>query len=153
MACPPLSWKETIASRECFHRPYLDSINKKETAGERTGFFFFFFFFFLFNIFSLIHISRKSVIQRVCDAKLKEIRLGVDGFLVFDLGLVGPLQELWEQNKGLVNGNPNWPVAADLLHVPRCGPATLASLEHNIAVTILFIDAWLQGFNAQFERQ
>lgn len=31
---------------------------------------------------------RETVIKRVCDGKVKEIRLGLDGFMVHDLGLV-----------------------------------------------------------------
>lgn len=39
--------------------------------------------------------SRKTeIIQRVCDAKLKEIRLELDGFLVHDLGLVPHLNKV-----------------------------------------------------------
>lgn len=41
-----------------------------------------------------IRSRKKEIIQRVCDAKLKEIRLELDGFLVHDLGLVPHLNKV-----------------------------------------------------------
>ncbi len=32
--------------------------------------------------------NRETIVKRVCEGKLKEIRLGLDGFMVHDLGLV-----------------------------------------------------------------
>lgn len=48
-------------------------------------------FFILFDIelkFGPIYSNQESIIRRVCESKLKEIRLGLDGFMVHDLGLV-----------------------------------------------------------------
>lgn len=43
--------------------------------------------------------SRQNVIERVCQAKLKEIQLGLDGFMVHDLGLVPHINQVDERKR------------------------------------------------------
>lgn len=38
--------------------------------------------------------NRESIIKRVCEGKLKEIRLGLDGFMVHDLELVPHINQV-----------------------------------------------------------
>ncbi|KXJ28476.1 uncharacterized protein LOC110247968 isoform X2 [Exaiptasia diaphana] len=90
-----------------------------------------------------------QIIQNVCRVKLKEIQAGADGFLVFDLDLIPPLQQMWKQSVPSVNQlhvlrkDVNV-LAKDLLTLPK-GGFTLDGLCSNISVGILFIQAWLQG--------
>uniref|UniRef100_A0A8C7ZTZ6 malate synthase n=1 Tax=Oryzias sinensis TaxID=183150 RepID=A0A8C7ZTZ6_9TELE len=69
--------------------------------------------------------SHRDVLAAVKRLKLLEIHAGVDGFMVYDLNLVGPMQE---------------------------GGVTLYGLKHNISVGILFINAWLSGKGHFFYR-
>ncbi|XP_043271736.1 malate synthase-like [Venturia canescens] len=95
---------------------------------------------------------RDKVVQTVRQAKLQEIQMGLDGFIIYDLGLVEPMNKLWRQHgAGKPNqiefplGNTNVVVKEqDLLSLPE-GGVTLAGLRHNIRVGILFIFYWLNG--------
>lgn len=92
---------------------------------------------------------RQQITDKVCRAKLNEIKAGADGFLVFDPDLVQPLIQMWKTE---VNSNNQLHVSRselmvsrnDLLQLPR-GGFTLQGLQDNITVGILFIDAWLRG--------
>ncbi|KAK3576855.1 hypothetical protein CHS0354_012910 [Potamilus streckersoni] len=95
------------------------------------------------------HPQYDPVMQKVLSAKWNEIEAGVDGFLVYDIRLVKPAQELFQR---LVPNDNQWLVtksdvivrASDLLKKPS-GNVTMAGLKHNIKVGILFIHAWLMG--------
>lgn len=92
---------------------------------------------------------QQSIIQSVCQAKLKEIQAGVDGVLVFDPNLVKPLQQLWNSYVYLphqlhVSRSDVCVSRQDLLQLPQ-GGFTLEGLQYNIVVGILFIDAWFRG--------
>lgn len=90
-----------------------------------------------------------TVLQTVTRLKLLEIKAGVDGFMVYDMDLIKPMQKLFqthtkEENQlhELRSGLKVTP--EDLLTMPA-GGVTLFGLKHNIAVGILFIEAWLTG--------
>uniref|UniRef100_A0A3P9M067 malate synthase n=1 Tax=Oryzias latipes TaxID=8090 RepID=A0A3P9M067_ORYLA len=89
----------------------------------------------------------KDVLAAVRRLKLLEIHAGVDGFMVYDLNLVGPMQELFQihtegKNQLHVLREDVCVTAEDLLCMPA-GGVTLYGLKHNISVGILFINAWL----------
>jgi len=91
--------------------------------------------------------TKDAVIEKVVSSKEKEIKAGVDGFMVYDLGLVQPIRKLWRQHEGsnYKTGKPGCKITADdLLHLPE-GGVTLAGLHHNIQVGVLFIHAWYHG--------
>ncbi|KAI8440981.1 hypothetical protein MSG28_009262 [Choristoneura fumiferana] len=76
----------------------------------------------------------KEVINKILDAKLKEIEAGVDGFMVYDSRVVPHVNEI---------------TAEDLLTIPS-GGVTLQGLRHNVAVSIMFIYHWLAGIGHFF---
>ena len=86
--------------------------------------------------------------ERVCGGKLKEIVMGLDGFMVHDLGLVPAINQLWAKHcpkdnqldKAIEDFHPQ---PSDLLRVP-VGNVSTDALTHNIAVATLFIEAWLR---------
>nr|CAD7575593.1 unnamed protein product [Timema californicum] len=101
-----------------------------------------------------------DVMRKVSEAKLSEIREGIDGFMVYDVGLVpvinqivnprfmDPIQ-LWQTHSPSLNQlsltrDDLQVTSHDLLEMPQ-GGVTLAGLKHNIAVGILFVYHWLQG--------
>ncbi|KAK3100555.1 hypothetical protein FSP39_021704 [Pinctada imbricata] len=91
----------------------------------------------------------QQVMQKVLSAKRKEIQAGVDGFMVYDIGLLQPAQNLFQEisksaNQLSVKRLDVNVTAKDLLLMPS-GGVTLAGLKHNIAVGVLFIEAWLRG--------
>ncbi|XP_015590568.1 uncharacterized protein LOC107265528 [Cephus cinctus] len=92
----------------------------------------------------------KSVIDKVTAAKLAEVRAGVDGFMVYDLGLVPSINQLWKEYGGPFPNQISYPgipieiTEADLLKLPK-GGVTINGLRHNISVGILFIFNWLNG--------
>ncbi|KAK2182485.1 hypothetical protein NP493_351g03026 [Ridgeia piscesae] len=91
----------------------------------------------------------QEVMEKACSAKLKEIQAGADGYMVYDLGLVTPMQQLFREhtpgpNQLEVLREDVKVTAEDLLRMPP-GGVTLGGLKHNIAVGILFIEAWLRG--------
>ncbi|XP_045539511.1 malate synthase, glyoxysomal-like [Papilio machaon] len=95
----------------------------------------------------------KIIINKVLEAKLKEIEIGVDGFMVYDVRLVSYVNELWKKNGTTPNQitrqiNTNV-TAIDLLTIPQ-GGVTLQGIKHNVAVTILFIYHWLAGIGHFF---
>lgn len=91
-----------------------------------------------------------KVLKKVLDGKLAEIRMGVDGFMVYDVGLVPHVNRLWKNyggpsfNQIKYPGTPSEISEADLFKLPR-GGVTVDGLKHNIAVSILFIFHWLKG--------
>ncbi|KPJ05321.1 Malate synthase, glyoxysomal [Papilio xuthus] len=95
----------------------------------------------------------KIIINKVLEAKLKEIKIGVDGFMVYDVRLVPYVNELWKKNGSTPNQitrqiNTNV-IALDLLTIPQ-GGVTSQGIKHNVAVTILFIYHWLAGIGHFF---
>ncbi|KAM9329634.1 uncharacterized protein PAF06_004707 [Gastrophryne carolinensis] len=90
----------------------------------------------------------KSVMAAVTRLKLFEIEAGVDGFMVYDIDLVAPMQKLFQEHTDGPNQLhviPDVKISqADLLTMPA-GGVTLFGLKYNIAVGILFIDSWLRG--------
>ncbi|KAL9973992.1 hypothetical protein ACROYT_G020519 [Oculina patagonica] len=92
---------------------------------------------------------RQQITGNVCRAKLKEIKAGADGVLVFDPHLVQPLIQMWNsevnsKNQLHVSRSDVFVSRKDLLQLPQ-GGFTLQGLQNNITVGILFIDAWLRG--------
>ncbi|XP_014681941.1 PREDICTED: malate synthase-like [Priapulus caudatus] len=90
-----------------------------------------------------------AVLERVAREKLQEIEAGVDGFMVFDLGLIHPMQQLFARfaptdNQLHVKRENVNVTRKDLLEMPS-GGVTLEGLKHNVSVGILFIEAWLRG--------
>ncbi|XP_066998901.2 malate synthase isoform X2 [Anabrus simplex] len=91
-----------------------------------------------------------EIIEKVCQAKLKEIQEGVDGFMVYDIGLVPYVNELWRLHASsadqlMVKLSTTQITPEDLLQMPS-GGVTMDGLNHNIAVTVLFIYHWFQGY-------
>uniref|UniRef100_A0A4W6E218 malate synthase n=1 Tax=Lates calcarifer TaxID=8187 RepID=A0A4W6E218_LATCA len=91
----------------------------------------------------------RRVLATVTRLKLLEIKAGVDGFMVYDLNLIEPMQTLFRlhtdgdnqlhQLRNDVSVTPE-----DLLSMPS-GGVTLYGLKYNIAVGVLFMNAWLSG--------
>ncbi|XP_026213464.1 malate synthase-like [Anabas testudineus] len=100
--------------------------------------------------------SYRRVLATVTRLKLLEIKAGVDGFMVYDLSLIEPMQKLFklhtegdnqlQQLRIDVTVTPD-----DLLSMPS-GGVTLYGLKYNIAVGVLFINAWLSGKGHFFYR-
>ncbi|XP_049878397.1 malate synthase-like [Pectinophora gossypiella] len=95
----------------------------------------------------------KEIINKILDAKLKEIEAGVDGFMVYDSRVVPYVNELWKKNGDTPNQifrkfTTNI-TSADLLTIPS-GGVTLQGLKHNVAVSIMFIYHWLAGIGHFF---
>ncbi|KAM4706948.1 uncharacterized protein O3C94_001848 [Discoglossus pictus] len=90
----------------------------------------------------------QSIMDAVRRLKLFEINAGVDGFMVYDIDLVAPMQKLFQLNAegpNQLHVVPDVSVSqADLLTMPP-GGVTLHGLKYNIAVGILFIEAWFKG--------
>ncbi|XP_074530628.1 malate synthase-like [Halichoeres trimaculatus] len=103
-----------------------------------------------------LSISHQRVLATVTRLKLLEIKAGVDGFMVYDLSLIEPMQKLFElhtegdnqlqQLRHDVTVTPE-----DLLSMPS-GGVTLYGLKYNIEVSVLFINAWLSGIGHFFYR-
>ncbi|XP_019634434.1 PREDICTED: uncharacterized protein LOC109477554 [Branchiostoma belcheri] len=90
-----------------------------------------------------------DVVERVCRDKLREIKSGADGFMVYDVGLIRPMHLLYDKfapgtNQLHVKRTDVHALNKDLLQMPT-GGVTLNGLKHNIAVGIQFINAWLSG--------
>ncbi|KAI1883739.1 hypothetical protein AGOR_G00234650 [Albula goreensis] len=90
-----------------------------------------------------------KVLATVTRLKLLEISAGVDGFMVYDLDLIEPMQKLFQkETRGenqLAELRDDFTVTpAQLLTMPA-GGVTLYGLKYNIAVGVLFIEAWLTG--------
>uniref|UniRef100_A0A3B3SST7 malate synthase n=1 Tax=Paramormyrops kingsleyae TaxID=1676925 RepID=A0A3B3SST7_9TELE len=91
----------------------------------------------------------RRVLATVTRLKLLEIRAGVDGFMVYDLDLIEPMQRLFQmhtsgENQLLEIRDDLSVTPADLVTMPA-GGVTLYGLKYNISVGILFIEAWLTG--------
>ncbi|CAG9782594.1 unnamed protein product [Diatraea saccharalis] len=90
----------------------------------------------------------KQIISKILDSKMKEIEVGVDGFMVYDTRTIPHINRLWK-NYG---DTPNQIfkkfevdlVPEDLLVIPR-GGVTSHGLRHNVAVSVLFVYHWLAG--------
>ncbi|XP_056138205.1 malate synthase-like [Lampris incognitus] len=100
--------------------------------------------------------SHRTTLANVTRLKLLEIKAGVDGFMVYDLGLIEAMQKLFQMHirgdNQLHRVRDDLTVTPDdLLSMPT-GGVTLYGLEHNIAVGVLFIDAWLLGKGHFFYR-
>ncbi|CAH2055811.1 unnamed protein product, partial [Iphiclides podalirius] len=95
----------------------------------------------------------KIVINKVLESKLKEIKIGVDGFMVYDIRLVPYINELWKKNASAPNQIERQLhvniTTQDLLSIPK-GGVTSQGLRHNVAVAILFIYHWLAGIGHFF---
>ena len=92
-----------------------------------------------------------SLSEAVCAAKNKEIKAGIDGFLVYDTQLVDPLNKIWSNPVQTGNDEPEQDISGlSLLKIPT-GGATIAGLEHNVAVGILFIQSWISEGRGCFE--
>lgn len=93
-----------------------------------------------------------DVIEAVRRGKRAEIAAGVDGFMVYDMRLVEPMQALWQETLGggtaenQIDRVPAFGhITADgLVALPR-GGVTLRGLRKNVAVSLLFIYHWLSG--------
>lgn len=90
-----------------------------------------------------------TAVEKACRAKLSEIKAGVDGFMVYDIGLLQPMLQIWAKyapspNQHVVLRPDVQVTAKDLLLMPS-GGVTLSGLKTNIAVGILFIESWLTG--------
>ncbi|XP_012267964.2 malate synthase-like [Athalia rosae] len=96
--------------------------------------------------------SKKSntVVSKVLEGKLAEIKMGVDGFIIYDVGLVPHVNDLWKYHGGPDPNQISYPgvrtevSVADLLKLPT-GGITVDGVRHNISVAILFIFHWFQG--------
>ncbi|XP_071060638.1 malate synthase-like isoform X3 [Pseudochaenichthys georgianus] len=100
--------------------------------------------------------AHRTAMAAVSRLKLMEIQAGVDGFMVYDLGLIEPMQKLFQlhtegdnQLHQLLDDVTVTP--DDLLSMPS-GGVTLYGLKYNIAVGVLFINAWLSGKGHFFYR-
>nr|XP_033795360.1 malate synthase, glyoxysomal-like isoform X2 [Geotrypetes seraphini] len=93
-------------------------------------------------------VEYQRVLATVTRLKLFEIEAGVDGFMVYDIDLVEPMQELFRKHTDGPNQlhviSTGTVTSTDLLTMPA-GGVTLFGLNYNIAVGILFIEAWLKG--------
>ncbi|XP_045887343.1 malate synthase-like isoform X2 [Micropterus dolomieu] len=100
--------------------------------------------------------SHSRVLATVTRLKLLEIQAGVDGFMVYDLSLIEPMQKLFRLHAEGDNQlhrlrNDVTVTPDDLLSMPL-GGVTLYGLKYNIAVGVLFINAWLSGNGHFFYR-
>lgn len=98
--------------------------------------------------------SDEEIIKNVKLAKSVEIDAGVDGFMIYDLRMVEAINELWHQkthtdNQLIVLPNISQITAGSLLQIPK-GGVTIAGLNNNITVALLFIYHWLTGSGVFF---
>lgn len=91
-----------------------------------------------------------AIVELVRQAKGKEIDLGVDGFMVYDIRLVEHMNILWQQKRGSAENQIKFIPKMDdispatLINIPK-GGVTIVGLKHNITVALLFIYHWLSG--------
>ena len=109
-------------------------------------------------------VNPQPIIDKVVAAKRKEIEAGVEGFMVYDLGLVQPCRQLWACSPRYSPSSAKV-TANSLLTLPP-GGVTVNGLKRNIKVPIytvnmdekdenlashilkvgvLFIASWLKG--------
>lgn len=91
--------------------------------------------------------NEQEIIEKVVSSKEREIKAGVDGFMVYDIGLIKAIKKLWKRYEGVnfqTVKSSLQTTADDLLNLPE-GGVTLAGLEHNVMVGVLFISAWYNG--------
>ncbi|CAK1542637.1 unnamed protein product [Leptosia nina] len=97
--------------------------------------------------------TSKAIIKKVLEAKMKEIEIGVDGFMVYDSRIVPHVNELWKKSSTTPNQIHRIPnviiTREDLLAIPS-GGVTLQGIKHNVAVSILFVYHWLAGIGHFF---
>ncbi|ETN64262.1 malate synthase [Anopheles darlingi] len=94
-------------------------------------------------------LSDEEIIESVKLAKSVEIDAGVDGFMIYDLRMVDAINELWQRRiltENQLNVLPNVEniTASSLLAIPM-GGVTIAGLNNNITIALLFIYHWLTG--------
>ena len=102
----------------------------------------------------------QPIIDKVVAAKRKEIEAGVEGFMVYDLGLVQPCRQLWacsprySPSSAKVTANslltlPPGGVTVNGLKrnikVPICNTQYENLASHILKVGVLFIASWLKG--------
>ena len=89
-------------------------------------------------------IYKKELEQNIVEAKARELALGVDGFLIYDLKFLDCLNnELFNvQNKP--GSKPITWSDQDLLNIPK-GLVTRKGLEKNVRVGINYISSWMAG--------
>lgn len=88
--------------------------------------------------------NEEGTTERVVAAKRKEIQAGVEGFMVYDFGLVSPCRKLWAEARPEISVDQAPITAQDLLTLPG-GGVTVEGLNHNVEVGVMFIASWLQG--------
>lgn len=93
--------------------------------------------------------ANARALEKVRADKLREVRLGHDGTWVAHPALVPIAREVFDAHMPGPNqiglrppGGP--PRAFDLCAVPQ-GPRTLATLRHDIDVSLRYLEAWLRG--------
>lgn len=90
----------------------------------------------------------KQIISSILDAKMKEIELGVDGFMVYDSRAVPHINKLWKNYSATPNQISRQLATAvtalDLLTLPS-GGVTSHGVRRNVAVAIQFAYHWLAG--------
>ena len=106
----------------------------------------------------------EKIVQSVIQEKRKEIKAGVDGFLIYDTQLAAPCRRLWEEMRNYRAGEASViscyltvslslcleetevsSVTADRLLTIPTGGVTTEGLKLNIAVTVVFIASWLRA--------
>ena len=80
----------------------------------------------------------QPIIDKVVAAKRKEIEAGVEGFMVYDLGLVQPCRQLWSSSPRYSPSSAKV-TANSLLTLPP-GGVTVNGLKRNIKVPIYTVN-------------
>jgi malate synthase A len=94
--------------------------------------------------------ERQEIFQKCVSGKVKEMELGIDGFLVYDPELVPVLKREWRRfsrngpNQIHVTLDHLEITAEDLLSVPD-GGITADGLLKNVTVGICFLENWMRG--------
>jgi len=94
--------------------------------------------------------ANRAALEKVVADKAREAEAGHDGTWVAHPALVPVAKRVFDRimpGANQIRAKPRTDVAvtaADLLAVP-VGPRTLATLRHNCAVGVLYIEAWLRG--------
>ncbi|KAF3837791.1 hypothetical protein F7725_009559 [Dissostichus mawsoni] len=111
--------------------------------------------------------AHRTAMAAVSRLKLMEIQAGVDGFMVYDLGLIEPMQKpfkaLYKHRSSEMTCvfspySTSCSYSSSTLKVITSSTSfwkmevTLYGLKYNIAVGVLFINAWLSGKGHFFYR-
>uniref|UniRef100_A0A3P8ULV2 malate synthase n=1 Tax=Cynoglossus semilaevis TaxID=244447 RepID=A0A3P8ULV2_CYNSE len=94
-------------------------------------------------------VTYQTIMAAVNRQKLFEIKAGVDGFLVYDLDLIEPMQKLFQHHTDGDNQLQQLRrdvivTAVELVTMPE-GGVNYNGLKYNITVVVLFFNAWLSG--------